>query len=84
MVTFALLDLGTADLVIILAIVVLLFGGKKLPELANSFGKSAKELKKGLGDVHELRNEAKSQVNQVKQSWNGSEQKPEQAQHTEA
>ncbi|HEY8998698.1 MAG TPA: twin-arginine translocase TatA/TatE family subunit [Candidatus Saccharimonadales bacterium] len=83
MVTFALLDLGTADLAIILLIVLLLFGGKKLPELANSFGRSAKELKKGLGDVHDLRDEAKSQVGQIKQSWNGSEQKSE-SQHTEA
>ncbi len=85
MTTFGLLDLGTADLVIILAIVLLLFGGKKLPELAGSLGKSAKELKKGLGDVHDLRNEARSQVGQVKQSWNGTDQqKTEQEQRTEA
>lgn len=84
MTTFGLLDLGTADLVIILAIVLLLFGGKKLPELAGSLGKSAKELKKGLGDVHDLRDEARNQVGQVKQSWNGNEQKSEQNQRTEA
>lgn len=33
---------------IILAIVVLLFGGKKLPELTRSIGTSAHELRKGL------------------------------------
>ena len=71
MTTFGLLDLGTADLVIILLIVLLLFGSRKLPELAGSLGKSAKELKKGLGDVNDLRSEAHSQVSQVRQSWKG-------------
>ena len=46
---FAFLDLSTPDLIIILAIVLLLFGAKKLPELSRSLGQSAKELRKGLG-----------------------------------
>lgn len=45
---FAFLDLSTPDLLIILAIVVLLFGAKKLPELSRSIGSSARELRKGL------------------------------------
>jgi sec-independent protein translocase protein TatA len=50
---FAFLDLSTPDLLIILAIVVLLFGAKKLPELSRSIGSSARELRKGLsGDEH--------------------------------
>jgi sec-independent protein translocase protein TatA len=49
---FALLDLGTPELVIILAIVLLLFGGKKLPQLSRSLGESMKEIRKGLnGDL---------------------------------
>jgi len=48
--TFAFLDLGTPDLVIILAIVLLLFGGRKLPELSRSLGSSMRELRKGLND----------------------------------
>jgi sec-independent protein translocase protein TatA len=47
---FGFLDLSTPDLVIILAIVLLLFGAKKLPELSKSLGQSAKELRKGLSD----------------------------------
>jgi sec-independent protein translocase protein TatA len=47
---FGFLDLSTPDLVIILAIVVLLFGAKKLPELSKSLGQSARELRKGLSD----------------------------------
>lgn len=47
---FGFLDLGTADLVIILLIVLLLFGGKRLPDLAKSIGSSARELRKGLNE----------------------------------
>lgn len=40
--------IGTTELIIILVILVLLFGAKKLPELARSIGKSANELKSGM------------------------------------
>jgi sec-independent protein translocase protein TatA len=46
--------LGAPELIIILAILLLLFGGKKLPDLARSLGQSAKEVRKGFeGDPHE-------------------------------
>lgn len=48
--SFAFLDLSTPDLLIILAIVLLLFGAKKLPELSRSLGQSARELRSGLSD----------------------------------
>ncbi len=38
----------TEDLVIILIIVMLLFGAKKLPELSRSIGQSVKEVRKGF------------------------------------
>ena len=41
------MDLGPAELGIILAIVVVLFGGKKLPELARSLGQAKKEFESG-------------------------------------
>ncbi len=50
---FAFLDLSTPDLLIILAIVLLLFGAKKLPELSRSIGSSARELRKGLSGEDE-------------------------------
>jgi sec-independent protein translocase protein TatA len=50
---FAFLDLSTPDLLIILAIVLLLFGAKKLPDLARSLGSSARELRKGLSGDEE-------------------------------
>lgn len=38
------------ELLIILLIVVLIFGARKLPELARSLGSSAKEFRKGIED----------------------------------
>ena len=43
-------NIGIPELVIILVILLLLFGAKKLPELARSIGSSAKELKGALRD----------------------------------
>lgn len=63
--TFALLDLSTPDMLIIFAIILLLFGSKKLPELAKSLGTSARELKMGLGEAKEAGRELKQQVAQV-------------------
>lgn len=47
---FALLDIGVPELVLVLAIVLLLFGGRKLPELSKSLGTSLRELRSGLND----------------------------------
>jgi len=48
--SFALLDLGTPDLIVILAIVLVLFGGKKLPKLTKSITESVRELRSGFKD----------------------------------
>jgi sec-independent protein translocase protein TatA len=42
------LRLSTPELLIILAVVLLLFGARKLPDLARSLGASAKEFRKGI------------------------------------
>lgn len=40
--------LGGPELLLILAVIVLLFGARKLPDLARSLGSSAREFRKGL------------------------------------
>jgi sec-independent protein translocase protein TatA len=47
------MNLGPTELLIILAIVLLLFGSRKLPGLARSLGKSSREFKKGLQEEDE-------------------------------
>jgi len=46
--------LGTQDLLIGLAIVVVLFGAKKLPELAKGIGESIRNFKKGMSEPDEI------------------------------
>jgi sec-independent protein translocase protein TatA len=43
--------IGAPELVIILVILLLLFGAKRLPEMARSIGKSTKEFKKGMTEA---------------------------------
>lgn len=45
--------IGTGELLLILAVALILFGGKRLPELAKSLGQGVREFKKacnGLSD----------------------------------
>jgi sec-independent protein translocase protein TatA len=44
-------DVGVPELlIVVLAVVLLLFGSKKLPELARSLGRASKEFRKGTRD----------------------------------
>ena len=44
------MNLGGPELLIVLAVVLLLFGGRKLPELARSMGQAKKEFETGTRD----------------------------------
>ncbi|MFG1498651.1 twin-arginine translocase TatA/TatE family subunit [Halobacteriovorax sp. XZX-3] len=50
------MSLGITESLIILAIIVLLFGGKKLPELGKSLGKAITGFKHGLKEEDEQNN----------------------------
>lgn len=45
--------LGTPELVVILGIAVLVFGGKKLPEIGSGLGKAISSFKNGIRDVED-------------------------------
>ena len=57
------LMLGTWVIVAIVAIVLLLFGGKKIPELMQGLGKGVKSFKQGMNEVEK---EIKSVEDDVK------------------
>lgn len=48
---FAIGPFGPTELIVILFIVLLLFGAKKLPDLARGLGKSVSEFKKGTSEA---------------------------------
>lgn len=45
--------IGTGELVVILCVVLILFGGKKLPELARSIGLGIREFKKACNGIED-------------------------------
>ena len=44
-------NMGFMEILLILVVVLLLFGARRLPEIGASFGKSIKEFKKGISEV---------------------------------
>ncbi|MFV0398292.1 MAG: twin-arginine translocase TatA/TatE family subunit, partial [Bacteroidales bacterium] len=44
-------NLGTGEIIIIAIVILLLFGGKKIPELMKGVGKGVKSFKDGLKEV---------------------------------
>jgi len=45
------MSIGFTEILLILFVVLILFGAKRLPELARSIGKSVSEFKKGMNDI---------------------------------
>ena len=50
---FGLFNLGGGEIILILALILILFGAKKLPELAKGLGQGIKEFKKATREVTE-------------------------------
>ncbi len=48
---FGLFNLGGGEIILILALVLILFGAKKLPELARGLGQGIREFKKATREV---------------------------------
>jgi len=44
-------NIGMTELIVILVIVLVLFGAKRIPEISASFGKGIREFKKNVNDV---------------------------------
>ncbi|MBQ0122210.1 MAG: twin-arginine translocase TatA/TatE family subunit [Bacteroidales bacterium] len=65
-------SIGWQEILVILLIVLLLFGGKKIPELMRGLGKGVKSFKQGMkeveGDVEEIKNDIKKEVDKPEES----------------
>jgi sec-independent protein translocase protein TatA len=48
----AAVNLGAPELLIVLLVILVLFGGAKLPKLARSMGQAQSEFKRGIKDGH--------------------------------
>lgn len=59
------LGLGIPELVIILVILLVIFGGKKLPELARSIGSSVKELRDGVSESSQANNDTSTKADKA-------------------
>lgn len=56
------LFIGTTELMLIAGIALLLFGGKKLPEMMRGLGQGVSEFKKGTREITEPLNEVKQEI----------------------
>ena len=62
------LMLGTWEIVAIVLVILLLFGGKKIPELMRGLGKGVKSFKQGM-------NEVEKEIKDVDDDYNKEEKK---------
>ncbi len=79
MLNMILLFIGTTEIIVIGGIALLLFGGKKLPELMRGLGKGVKEFKEGMNEVKEeiTKDEQESEVQEDPQQKDQSEETPQ-------
>ncbi len=49
----AFLNLGTGEIIAIVLVILLLFGGRKIPELMRGLGKGVKSFKQGMNEVED-------------------------------
>ena len=60
------MSLGPWEIIIIFVVILLVFGGKKLPELAKGLGEGIKEFKKATSDIKDEVDNAISDKESVK------------------
>ena len=83
------MSLGPMEIGLIVLVIVLLFGAKKLPELARSIGRSARIFKSEVNEMHSedaQRSQSQAQLSQKQQSdeefWNRPDMQPGQQSNT--
>ena len=60
--TLLFLGLGMQEILLITLVVLLFFGGKKIPELMKGLGKGVKSFKEGVNEAKDEINKAKDEI----------------------
>lgn len=55
-------NIGAGEIIIVALVILLLFGGKKIPELMKGLGKGVRSFKEGINDIEKEINQEPSQV----------------------
>lgn len=64
------MSLGITEIILILVVIILLFGGKRIPEIARALGRASYEYKKA-------KNIIKDEANELKEAIENTVEKPE-------
>lgn len=64
--TTSMLNLGTGEIILIVFAILLLFGGKKIPELMKGIGKGVRSFKKGMNEIEDEINKPIEEDNKAK------------------
>lgn len=65
-------SLGAMEIILIILAILILFGAKKIPELAQGIGKGMKEFRKALKDVETDVKQEENNQNNTQQNQNNS------------
>ncbi|MEZ5101710.1 MAG: twin-arginine translocase TatA/TatE family subunit [Thermoleophilia bacterium] len=75
-------NIGVWEILIILVVVMLLFGTKRLPSMGRSLGKGLREFKESVGDTgRELKQAIQETPDQVKDAYHGASTIPVDVEH---
>lgn len=64
-------NLGLAEIIVIVFVVLLLFGGRKIPELMHGLGKGISSFKKGMNDIQDEITSSQSNEKPTSSTENG-------------
>lgn len=63
------MSIGIQEITLILIVVLLLFGGKRIPELARAFGRASYEFKKAKDTIKKEAEEIANEVNEKPEEY---------------
>lgn len=69
--------LGGQEILLIAVVVLILFGGKKIPELMRGIGKGVKEYNKAVNDIKDQFNDIQEDINDMNPKGSTAKDKPE-------